>query len=205
LARLGAGGALAGLALGPDATVGAVCRRPKKACAKGKQCCSGKCKKGRCGRCPAGTAYVFGSQPACWPWLTWGAFGSGDGQFNNPTDMAVGGSGRVYVTDQIKHHIQEFDATGGFVRKWGSLGRGDGQVNSPVGVAVSGSGQVYVADSFNDRIQEFDATGNFVLLWGSEGIGDGQFSSPRGVAVDGTGQVYVADLGNHRIVRVTPL
>ena len=82
----------------------------------------------------------------------WGSFGSGDGQFNGPVGVAVGGNGHVFVADQGNHRVQEFIATGGFVRTWGSLGSSTGQLNLPSGVAAGGNGHVYVADSGNHRI-----------------------------------------------------
>jgi DNA-binding beta-propeller fold protein YncE len=66
--------------------------------------------------------------------------------------VAVGAGGHVYVADSSNNRIQEFDATGNFVRWWGSEGSGDGQFSTPNGVAVDGTGQVYVADSGNNRI-----------------------------------------------------
>ncbi len=137
--------------------------------------------------------------------LKWGSFGSGDGQFNLPKDIAVDGSGNVYVADGSNARIQKFDGTGTFLTKWGSQGPGDGQFGQPRGIAVEGSGNVYVADWRSDgytlyyRIQKFDGTGTFLTKWGSFGSGDGQFDLPFGIAVDGSGNVYVADHSNHRI------
>ncbi len=138
----------------------------------------------------------------------WGAFGSGDGQFNFPVrgvldtvGVAVDSSGKVYVVDQENHRIQKFDSSGNFILKWGALGTGDGEFNLPqgVGVAVDSSGNVYVADAVNHRIQKFDTIGTFLTKWGAIGSGDGQFFNPKGVAVDSSGNVYVVDANNVRI------
>ncbi len=88
------------------------------------------------------------------PFLTeWGSQGSGDGQFANPTGVAVDGSGNVFVAD-FNSRIQKFTNTGTFLTKWGCPGSGDGQFSFPTGVAVDGSGNVFVADG-NNRIQKF--------------------------------------------------
>jgi len=129
----------------------------------------------------------------------WGSEGSGDGQFNNPSGIAVDGLGNIYVVDIYNHQIQVFDNAGNFTCKWGGEGSGDGQFNTPHGIAVDGSGNIYVADTNNHRIQVFDNAGNFTCKWGSEGSGDGQFNNPFGIAVDGSGNIYVADTNNHRI------
>ena len=129
----------------------------------------------------------------------WGTFGTGNGQFNFPSGVAVDRSGRVYVTDQSNHRVQVFTGDGAFLGKWGSQGTGDGQFNQPLGIAADGSGRVYVTDYSNHRVQVFDADGAFLDRWGSQGAGDGQFNLPSGIAVDGSGRVYVADLRNHRL------
>ena len=131
--------------------------------------------------------------------LKWGSPGSGDGQFNSASDVAVDGGGNVYVTDELAHRSQKFDGAGTFLTKWGSEGSGDGQFDGPEDIAVDGSGNVYVADLRNHRIQKFDDTGTFLTKWGSQGSGDGQLNFPKGIGVDGSGNVYVVDTNNHRI------
>ncbi len=83
----------------------------------------------------------------------WGSTGSGDGEFNRPSGIAVDSSGNVYVSDFGNARVQKFTSQGGFLLKWGSSGSGDGQFNGPLGVAVGGS--VYVVDKNNNRIQKF--------------------------------------------------
>src|SRR5262245_27795353 len=88
-----------------------------------------------------------------------GIQGEGNGQFNNPIDVAVDGSGNVLVADWGNTRIQKFTNTGTFRTKWGSPGSGDGQFDWPVdptGVAVDGSGNVFAVDAGNNRIQKFN-------------------------------------------------
>jgi DNA-binding beta-propeller fold protein YncE len=49
----------------------------------------------------------------------WGSSGNGDGQFNDPTSVAVDPtSNKVYVADPRNRRIQVFDSNGRFLTKW---------------------------------------------------------------------------------------
>jgi streptogramin lyase len=140
----------------------------------------------------------------------WGTVGAGDGQFQNPTGIAVDPAGNVYVSDHPNHRVQKFTSDGQFLTKWGSAGAGDGQFSAPgnadvMGVAVGPTGDVYVADARNHRIQKFNSDGGFLAKWGgpSAGSGNGQFNFPQGVTADPTGDIYVSESGNNRIQKLT--
>jgi DNA-binding beta-propeller fold protein YncE len=136
----------------------------------------------------------------------WGAFGSRNGQFNEPYGVAVGKSGNIYVADYGNSRIQEFDPNGAFITKWGTYGSGNGQLIGPYEVAVDNSGNVYVSDWDYNRIQKFGPNGAFITKWGTTGSGNGQFNGPGGVAVNSSRDVYVAEVekGNNRIQVFSP-
>ena len=49
----------------------------------------------------------------------WGSKGSGDGQFDDPTSVAIDpNTNKVYVADPINRRIQIFDSNGKFLTKW---------------------------------------------------------------------------------------
>jgi len=136
----------------------------------------------------------------------WGSYGTGAGQFDDPRDVAVNGSGQCFVTDgnndvtPLFWRIQKFTTPGAFLTQWGSYGNSSGQFANCFGVALDGTGNVYVADSGNNRIQKFTEAGAFVALWGSYGTLPGQFQEPRGVAVDAaSGRVYVTEFLGQRV------
>ena len=131
----------------------------------------------------------------------WGTYGIGNGQFDTPTGIAVGPTGRVYIVDQLNSRVQRFSVEGAYETEWGGIGTADGSFNSPEGIAISPTGQVFVADRNNDRIQRFDADGTFETKWGVTGSGNGGFLSPYGVSVNSSGKVYVVDSNNDRIQR----
>ena len=117
----------------------------------------------------------------------WGENGDGDGQFNQPSSVAVSASGHVYVADDTDERIQRFDADGAYQTQWGASGDGNGQFKNATNMAVSASGRVYVVDG-NNRIQRFDADGAYQTQFGESGNGDGQFDRLIAVAVAANGR-----------------
>ncbi len=125
------------------------------------------------------------------------------------------------MTDALNHRIDEFSASGRFIRAWGFgvrdgsaafqkctstcqagiAGTGDGQFDVPYGIAVGQGGDVYVTDPNNDRVERFSNTGTFIGKWGSTGSAGGQLSHPLGVAITPLGAVLVVDEANERMQR----
>jgi len=128
----------------------------------------------------------------------WGSSGSGNGQFNLVTGMAIDKDGNIYTLDD-NNRVQKFSSNGTYITKWGSSGSGNGQFNLPRGIAVDQSGNVYVADTYNHRIQKFNSSGTYLGQWGNYGTGNGQFNQPYGISTDSSGDVYVTDLLNSRV------
>lgn len=132
--------------------------------------------------------------------VTWGTYGSNQGELNTPGGVAVDNSGHVYVIDELNHRVQKFTHDGQFLLEWGGQGSAPGQFLAPTGVAVDNDGNVYITDTDNNRIQKFTSTGSFISQWGTFGTATGHFKYPRGLVVDNAGSaVYVVDQHNHRI------
>ncbi|MEI6715502.1 MAG: MBG domain-containing protein [Verrucomicrobiota bacterium] len=139
--------------------------------------------------------------------------------FGDLSDVAVDGSGDVYVADSGNHTIRKITKGGvvstlaGSENIYGSVdGTGSAaRFADPRGVALDGSGNVYVADSGNHTIRKITSGGVVSTLAGSAGVSgsaDGigsaaRFGYPTGVAVDGSGNVYVADTGINTIRKIT--
>lgn len=86
---------------------------------------------------------------------SFGASGTGDGQFRHIWDMVIS-NGVLYVTDDQASRIQAFSLTGTFLGKWGGYGQGAYQFKNPSGIAADADGLLYVADAGNDRVTVFD-------------------------------------------------
>ena len=128
-----------------------------------------------------------------------GTQGTGPGELDGPTGVAVDAEDNLYITDQNNHRVQKVTPEGWHLLSFGSAGSNDGELNMPWGICIAPDGSIFVADWRNDRIQQFSADGEFVAKFGEPGGDDGQFTRPAGVAVDADGNIYVADWGNERV------
>ena len=67
-----------------------------------------------------------------------GAPGTGDGQFNSPSHVAIDAQGNIYITDSLNDRIQKFDPSGKFFLRIGSSGSDDGHLSGPSVIALDG-------------------------------------------------------------------
>ena len=126
----------------------------------------------------------------------------GDGQFNQPSDVAIDAFGDIYVTDSQNNRVQKFDSDGDFEIKFGSSDDNDQDyLGSPVSIAIQKSTRdIYVTDTVTDSISVFDSSGSFSFKFGSAGSDDGEFRNPTSIIIDDSKDIlYVADTDNDRI------
>jgi DNA-binding beta-propeller fold protein YncE len=130
-----------------------------------------------------------------------GRRGGGEGEFNLPSDAAVGPDGALWVLDAGNFRVQAFSAEGRFVRAFGSPGNGIGQLARPRGLAVDAEGLVYVADAMLCNVQVFSGHGALMLALGGRALQDmpGRWALPARVACDETARVYVVDQYLHKV------
>ncbi len=120
--------------------------------------------------------------------------------FNMPTDVAVGGGGRVYVLDGVNHRVVAYNTEGQFQFQFGTQGNAPGQFLYPLGIAADPNGNVYVADSGNRRFQVLTANGQPLDAVPLPTTASGPPPDPADVAVDpARKRLYIADNDNHFI------
>jgi DNA-binding beta-propeller fold protein YncE len=124
--------------------------------------------------------------------FSFGSFGTGDGEFNFPGDVAVDDNGNIYVADMNNSRIQKFDSDGNYLDQWGSRGTGDGQFVDPLSIEYAPDGYLYVGDFWNYRIQIFDTDGNYIDQFATTG-------GPGDSFIAENGDIYVPDYGNHMV------
>lgn len=133
---------------------------------------------------------------------TIGRRGRGPGEFNLPTDAAVGPDGRLWVLDAGNFRVQAFDAEGRVLREFGSPGNGLGQFARPRGLAIDGDGRIYVADAAFCNVQVFEPDGRLLLAIGSRADttdAPGRYLLPAKLAADADGRLYVVDQALHKV------
>jgi sugar lactone lactonase YvrE len=126
-----------------------------------------------------------------------GQRGSGPGQLNEPTDLAIDSEGIIYVADQGNKKVHVLGKDGRTIATWQSRAVDRWKLGKPTGIAVF-ENRVYVTDSYNDKVLIFFKNGKFVDEFGGSGSGPKEFSKPHGICVH-QGVVYVADTGNDRV------
>jgi len=129
---------------------------------------------------------------------TWGRRGSGAGEFNFPTHLALG-NGLLIVCDSMNARIQGLDEDGRPKLSFGERGLYIGNLVRPKGVAADDEGNVYVVESMHDTLLVFDREGRLLMSLGGTGADLGRFYLPAGVWVDARNRVFVADMFNGRV------
>ncbi len=124
-----------------------------------------------------------------------GTRGTGDGELNFPTSIALDREGNLLVVDQINTRIQIFSPTGQWVDSFGGIGVQSGAFIRPKDIAVDESGLVYVTDGAFNNVQIFDADLRLMTFVGEGGSGPGRFQVLTGVAVRGAEFALVDQLG----------
>ena len=114
---------------------------------------------------------------------SWGSFGSEDGQFAKPTDLAVGPDGQVYVADGARGNVQVFDPDGTFSR---SIGEAVGQPDHFAWFGIDGDGNVYAAEQ-NHSIVKYAADGQPLFQIDCAAIS----GDTTDTAVDPDGNIFV--------------
>ena len=148
-------------------------------------------------------------------------------QLSQPTGLALGGVGNLYIADFAGERVRKVDIGGTITTVAGNGTPGyidnvaatNAEFSNPNGVALDSAGNLYIADSYNCLIREVTAaTGIITTVAGTTtgagnssncgSSGDGgpatsaALSSPYGVAVDSAGNIYIADFDNQRIRKV---
>ena len=119
--------------------------------------------------------------------VSWGAPGTGPGEFNLPHDVTVDKKDRVYILDRGNLRCQIFNNEGEFLTEWTDLG-------SPNDLFIDADEIIHIAEA-RQSICIMTLDGEIIGRWGEKGTNPGQFSdSPHGIWIDSNGDIYVSEV-----------
>ena len=133
--------------------------------------------------------------------LRFGSYGTGNGEFLYPTDVAFGHNGEVYVSEYGGNdRISVFDRQGQFIRSFGHHGEDAKGFMRPQSIAVDPlTGNLMIADAGNHRIVVCDPAGKVLRLISSAGRETGQLLYPYGITFISPVSFLVCEYGNNRL------
>ncbi|HAJ75055.1 MAG TPA: hypothetical protein DCM64_01230 [Gammaproteobacteria bacterium] len=125
-----------------------------------------------------------------------GIRGDGPNLFNEPSDLAIGPDGTLYIADghinpESNRRIVHLTADGEFIEAWGEKGTGPLQFECPHSLAVDSQGRIYVGDRTNNRLQILSPEGELLAIWE-------HFGRPSGVRIHND-MLYVVDSESRQI------
>ncbi len=137
---------------------------------------------------------------------SWGHFGTGPGEFDQPHALAMDSRGRLFVGDRGNNRIQIFDQSGKLLDTWYQFSR-------PSGIYIDKNDNIYVADSESGSVNPAHGEWKRGIRIGS--AKDGSItafipdpdeaargtSAAEGVAVDSQGVIYGAEVGPKALKR----
>ncbi len=137
--------------------------------------------------------------------LTIGEYGTGQGQFLYPTDIAFGLQGEVFVSEYGGNdRISVFDTKGTFLRSIGEFGEGRTGFRRPQSMVVDpNTGNIYVSDSGNHRIVVLHPDGEVIDCIAEVGRGESELLYPYSILMDSAQTLLICEYGNNRLQRFT--
>ncbi|KAI6220358.1 B-box type zinc finger protein ncl-1 [Aphelenchoides fujianensis] len=126
-----------------------------------------------------------------------GEFGVMEGQFTEPSGVAVSAQNDIIVADTNNHRIQVFNKDGHFKFQFGECGKREGQLLYPNRVSVNRTtGDFIVTErSPTHQIQIYNQYGQFLRKFGANIL-----QHPRGVCVDHQGRIIVVECKVMRVI-----
>ncbi len=131
---------------------------------------------------------------------SFGSLGTGDGEFQLPTDVAVDADGFIYVSEyQGNDRITKWSADLRFVAFLGDTPIEGKRLSRPAGIDIDDEQTLWVADACNHRIVRLSLDGEVLNTFGEFGSQPGQLRYPYDLSVSPDGEIMVCEYEGNRL------
>jgi hypothetical protein len=122
----------------------------------------------------------------------------GEGTLVRPVDVEVDLRNRIFVTDEARDKVVEFDTLNDgapYMREWGGTGTELNRMSGPRFVHTDTTGLAFNTEAGNVRVQWFAPKDKQMVTLGAFGTAEpAPFNSPEGLTLEeGTRQIYVSN------------
>lgn len=129
-----------------------------------------------------------------------GEEGTGDGQFQLPTDVAFGGDGTIYVGEyHLNDRVTRWSAEFKFLGVIGANPVEGSRLSRPSGLVVDDENTLWVADSCNHRLVRFSPEGSILGVFGQFGSAQGEMRYPYDITFLPDGRLVVCEYEGARL------
>ena len=114
----------------------------------------------------------------------------------NPTDIAIGKDGRIYVIDSNNKRVQIFNGDATFHSSFGFPHLDPDKDNPPNALAINSEGNLYFTDSKKNCVHVFSSCGESLFKFGKPGswMERGTLNSPMAIAIDMDDNVFIGSM-----------
>ena len=129
-----------------------------------------------------------------------GEEGTGPGQFQWPTDVAVDREGFIYVSEYNGNdRITKWSPDLEYLAAFGDDEIDGRRLSRPAGIDIDAGQTLWVADACNHRIVRFSLDGEVLSVFGEMGTGPGRLRYPYDITVTPADTLLVCEYGNSRL------
>jgi hypothetical protein len=121
------------------------------------------------------------------------------GGLNLDENIAIDGSGNVWIANGGAHSVSELSSSGAFLS--GASGYTGGGLNGPGSIAIDESGDAWITNAGGNSVNELSSTG--VVLSGSTGYTGGSIYGLVGIAIDGSGNAWVVNSQGNSVTKLS--
>jgi len=131
---------------------------------------------------------------------SFGREGTGDGEFQLPTDMAFDSKGNIYVSEYYGNdRITKWSPDFQFVGVLGTQPIAGLNLSRPTGLIVDAEQTLWIADACNHRLVRLSLEGDLLGIVGRYGSEPGELRYPYDIAQSPDGSLMVCEYEGHRL------